>query len=128
MAKDLHNLHNKLVLVEYPGMVKNPDRMIDTLGGINHISEVFNNALGRLPLKFHPDNVYSKPAMGDQSPGTGVLLKVTIRRPKDPKSQKPVVTKDVAVVGVVQSKYQFKCKYNLRVYFVNVINIVLLFV
>lgn len=42
MAEDLKNDQNKLVLVEYPGIVKNTDRMIKTLGGINHISEVIH--------------------------------------------------------------------------------------
>lgn len=37
---DTHNLCNKLVRVEYPGIVKNVDNMLATLGGIKDISEV----------------------------------------------------------------------------------------
>lgn len=37
---EVHNLEQKLILVEYPGVVKNMDNMIKTLGGINQISEV----------------------------------------------------------------------------------------
>lgn len=72
------------------------------------LRQVFNSTLGRLPLKFHPDNVYNKPVMGDRCPGTGVLLKVTVRRPKDPNSKKPIITKSASVLGVISSKFQFK--------------------
>lgn len=37
---DITNLQNKIVCVEYPGIVKNPERMIETLGGLNTISQV----------------------------------------------------------------------------------------
>lgn len=37
---DTTNLSKKLVRVEYPGIVKNFDNMLATLGGINSISEV----------------------------------------------------------------------------------------
>lgn len=38
-------------------------------------------------------------------------MKVKIRRPKDPNSKKPVITKNAKVLGVVHSKYQFNCKF-----------------
>lgn len=34
------NSSKELICVEYPGRVLNPDRAIQTLGGINQISEV----------------------------------------------------------------------------------------
>lgn len=37
---DPKNLSQKLVRVEYPGIVKNVDNMLATLGGINAASEV----------------------------------------------------------------------------------------
>lgn len=37
---DPKNLSRKLIRVEYPGIVKNVDNMMATLGGINAVSEV----------------------------------------------------------------------------------------
>lgn len=37
---DSINLSNKLIRVEYPGIVKNVDNMLATLGGITAVSEV----------------------------------------------------------------------------------------
>lgn len=104
---DLSNLQNRLILVEYPGIVRNPDRMQETLGGINRISDVFCTDK-RLPLTFHPDNVYAKPTHGDRTEGSGLLLKVVIRRPKNRVSKQPVETKAVSIVGMVDTVYQFK--------------------
>lgn len=42
---DTTNLSKKLVRVEYPGIVKNVDNMLATLGGINGISEVINEEI-----------------------------------------------------------------------------------
>lgn len=62
----------------------------------------------RLPLTFHPDNIYAKPTQGDRTDGSGVLLKVVIRRPKHPHPDRPVLTKSVSIVGLVDTAYQFK--------------------
>lgn len=35
-----NDLNRKLVCIEYPGLVKNEDNMIKTLGGLNKLSEV----------------------------------------------------------------------------------------
>lgn len=37
---DSKNLSKKIVRIEYPGIVKNVDNMLATLGGINAVSEV----------------------------------------------------------------------------------------
>lgn len=104
---DLTNLQNRLILVEYPAIVRNTERMQETLGGINRISDVFCTDK-RLPLTFHPDNMYAKPTHGDRTEGSGLLLKVVVRRPKNRASKAPVQTKSVSIVGMVDTVYQFK--------------------
>lgn len=37
---DIAQLQRRLILVEYPAIVRNTDRMQETLGGINRISDV----------------------------------------------------------------------------------------
>lgn len=41
----------RLTCIEYPGIVKNPDRMLETLGGIEEISRVRKHIHIRSPLK-----------------------------------------------------------------------------
>ncbi|XP_055376569.1 general transcription factor 3C polypeptide 5 [Condylostylus longicornis] len=95
----------KLILVEYPGLVKNDDKMIKTLGGLNKISRVFSNEKRRLELRYHPDNIYNKPAMGDSTTASGLFIKVKIKRPKDP-NQGPM-THTVEILGKCAKKYHF---------------------
>lgn len=108
---DTSNLHKRLILVEYPAVVRNPERAQQTLGGINRISDVFCTEK-RLPLTFHPDNVYAKPTQGDRTEGSGLLLRIVIRRPKNAAasgdSKPSVQTKSVSIVGLVDTTYQFK--------------------
>lgn len=39
----------KIVAIEYPGDVRNPDEMIKTLGGIVNISKVCTISTGEIP-------------------------------------------------------------------------------
>lgn len=49
------NSSKELICVEYPGRVLNPDRAIQTLGGINQISEVMlNDSENDAILKLYP--------------------------------------------------------------------------
>lgn len=101
---NLDNLHQEILAIEYPGIVKNVDYMLETLGGLTNISKVvsfirnftqsesmlFNrfslqandSEKKRLDLKFRPNNVFSKPIFGDMRPTTGLLVKVKRRRRK----------------------------------------------
>ncbi|KAH8400500.1 hypothetical protein KR222_002151 [Zaprionus bogoriensis] len=88
MSRQLNfNPQTKYELIEYPGRVINTDRMITTLGGIVNISKVLDDEKRRLELRFHPTNPYNKPAFGDSTEKSGVLLSVTVRRHKRDKSR-----------------------------------------
>ncbi|CAD7086135.1 unnamed protein product [Hermetia illucens] len=77
------NLRKELRLVEYPGIVKNDDNMLATLGGIGRISQTFCEQVRRMELIFHPENRYCKPAYGDTHKIAGILIKVKVKKPRN---------------------------------------------
>lgn len=107
---DQTDLSRELVLVEYPGIVKNVDNMLKTLGGIRKISEVFCSENKRLELRFHPNNPYNKPTGGDSHRASGILFKVKIKKRGIKAEQQNVASRSVATVtilGHVSKVYRF---------------------
>lgn len=105
---DKTNLSKELILVEYPGIVKNVDRMIATLGGNRKISEVLSSDNKRLELKFHPENPYNKPANGDPQKANGFLFKVRVKKRQiktENLGSKAVA--HVEIIGHVSKVYKF---------------------
>ncbi|XP_035909078.1 general transcription factor 3C polypeptide 5 [Anopheles stephensi] len=100
-----HEFHRNLVCIVYPGIVKNPDRMIETLGGIREISNTFGQEKRRLELRFRPECIYSKPAFGDGRPATGLLLKVKVQRRKSQPDYRSISS--VQIMGCVRRCYNF---------------------
>ena len=45
----------QLFCIEYPATVKNDDKMLETLGGYQHINETFSQPNRKLELKFRPE-------------------------------------------------------------------------
>ncbi|XP_037710294.1 general transcription factor 3C polypeptide 5 [Drosophila subpulchrella] len=93
-------------LIEYPGRVVNPNRMIATLGGIINVSKVLGDEVKRLALHFHPENPYNKPTFGDCTDKTGVLLSITVRRHKKDKQRPPEYF--VRVLGHCSRSFTFE--------------------
>ncbi|XP_055596057.1 general transcription factor 3C polypeptide 5 [Uranotaenia lowii] len=101
-----HALHNELVCIEYPGRVRNPDRMIASFGGQVQLSTAICSDKRRLELRFRPDSVYSKPAFGDRNETTGILLKLKIRRKRSDLSE--VEVRSIKIAGHVSTQYKFE--------------------
>ena len=95
---------SKLVCVEYPGLVKNDTKMIESLGGLDAISQVFSETNRKLELKFRPDVPGAKPTSGELKAEKSLLIKV-----KKLKNLKTNETKIVhEVVGSVEGTYKFE--------------------
>ena len=65
-----------MVCIEYPGLVKNPNKMIDTLGGRSSVSKAFEDPNRRLELRFRPSDIFSKPTCSERNNTTSLLVKV----------------------------------------------------
>ncbi|CAJ0640028.1 3656_t:CDS:2 [Entrophospora sp. SA101] len=64
--------------VEYPGYVKNIDRVLKTLGGQKGLKKAINEDM--MELWFRPDDPFSHPINGNVIPTSNLLLKVTRRK------------------------------------------------
>ncbi|VDP16928.1 unnamed protein product, partial [Onchocerca flexuosa] len=111
------------VIVAYPGIVKNAEKAIETLGGIQTLSmatfdcisfatsTVLNHFAGRpLELRHHPKNLYANALVSERGSaeksfgGNGIVLCVTTVRRK--KSDPSCV--QAKVIGMVSTVYTFK--------------------
>ncbi|KAF7990553.1 hypothetical protein HCN44_000358 [Aphidius gifuensis] len=75
-----HRFDKKFVCIRYPGNVINPDKAVETLGGLAAISTVVNTPNRRLELRFRPSDTYCKPACGDRHEMTGFLLRIRTKK------------------------------------------------
>ena len=50
----------ELVCVEYPGIVRDTERMLATLGGLHNIAQVLEEPNRRLELRLRPEDIFSK--------------------------------------------------------------------
>eukprot|EP00794_Sanderia_malayensis_P015747 gene15747-17336_t len=110
----------RLLCIEYPGYVRNVDKMLQTLGGLDKISDTYFNTKRRIELHFRPEDPYCHSVCGDLHSARGVLLKVKRRRRKTNiatsstsavQDQQQQETQEwnyeQEVVGIVHSTYKF---------------------
>ncbi len=91
--------------VEYPGVVRNVDAMLQTLGGIDNVSRVMQEPNRRLELRFRPDDVFCKPTCGERSTDTTSF----VVRAKRMRNKRTGETKLVSeVVGTVHTTFKFQ--------------------
>lgn len=110
MNVDKGGITKDLICIEYPGIVQNVDKMLETLGGLQEVSHVISKKNRRLELRFRPDDIYCKPACGDRVKTNALLLKVKVlRKPNENDSDKRQV-KSIEVVGRIQTLFKFKSK------------------
>ena len=97
-----------LVCVEYPGVVKNPLKVVETLGGLETISRVVAEPNRRLELRWRPGDVFCKPACGERTGASSFLLRVKRRKLKAGRGEgKPPVVHSSSVEGAVSQCYKF---------------------
>ena len=99
-----------LVCVEYPGVVRSPDNMINTLGGLDTIAQVLEEPNRRLELRFRPEDVFNKPTCGEKHADTSLLIRVKKKKLKPgrkPTEERPAEKCEVKVEGLVTDCYKF---------------------
>ncbi|RZB39524.1 general transcription factor 3C polypeptide 5 [Asbolus verrucosus] len=93
-------INKRLVRIEYPGEVRNINKAIETLGGMDNIELSVADHGRKLELHFHPENKYNRPCLADKDFRPGILLKV---KKNSPETQ-PSCSKDQACDGI---KYDY---------------------
>lgn len=86
-------------MVEYPGSVKNPDKALDTLGGIESVTKVNNSQKDRLELRFRKKDPLAHPAYGDRTPKKCLVLRIKKLRND---------TFSLEAVGKIQTSFKFE--------------------
>ncbi|XP_065300014.1 general transcription factor 3C polypeptide 5 [Dermacentor albipictus] len=94
--------NRKLVLVEYPAIVKNTDRMIKSLGGIEEVAKAYSDPTRRLEMKFRPEDPYCKSAYANRFNASCLVLKVKKNRGN---TDEPYT---VSIEGTVTTVYKFR--------------------
>ncbi|KAL0729935.1 hypothetical protein Bca4012_026028 [Brassica carinata] len=84
-------------VVHFPGYPSSIPRAIETLGGIQGITEARGSISNKLELRFRPEDPYAHPALGEQRPCSGFLLKISKQDIKKPEIQPVVATSDVCL-------------------------------
>ncbi|KAG2247792.1 hypothetical protein Bca52824_087420 [Brassica carinata] len=84
-------------VVHFPGYPSSIPRAIETLGGVQGITEARGSFSNKLELRFRPEDPYAHPALGEQRPCSGFLLKISKQEVKKPDSQPVVATSDVSL-------------------------------
>lgn len=99
---------DSLVMIEYPGIVKNVDKALDTLGGIESVQKVFNSQKDRLELKFRKSDPLAHPAYGDRAPKKCLVLRIHKSKPAQSSESADNSQFKVSVVGKIQTSYKFE--------------------
>ncbi|CAH8268002.1 unnamed protein product [Arabidopsis lyrata] len=79
-------------VVHFPGYPSSISRAIETLGGIQGISQARESISNKLELRFRPEDPYAHPALGEQRPCCGFLLRISKQDIKKPESQPVLAT------------------------------------
>ncbi|XP_063422877.1 general transcription factor 3C polypeptide 5-like [Mytilus trossulus] len=96
--------HKRFVCVDYPGVVKNVDNALKSVGGTENVSKVYSESNKRLSVNWRPADPFCKPAFGERCSTTNLLMKVK-RRPK--KGDKSKYEFQVEVLGIIDTTYKF---------------------
>ncbi|CAH0556532.1 unnamed protein product [Brassicogethes aeneus] len=75
-TSELVEVKKKLVRVEYPGIVKNLSKALETLGGNLALELAVADPKTRLELRFHPKNKFNKSTVGERDFNPGLLIKI----------------------------------------------------
>ncbi|XP_077944356.1 general transcription factor 3C polypeptide 5 [Gasterosteus aculeatus] len=96
---------NRLVCVEYPGVVKSVDNMLDTLGGEKGVSRTFAHPNRRLELRFRPQDPFCHSLCGNRFPSSNLVLRVRRRvRKRNPKDAEV----HMEILGIIGTTYKFQ--------------------
>ncbi|KAH3795020.1 hypothetical protein DPMN_148565 [Dreissena polymorpha] len=98
-----YNGSRTFLCVEHPALISNPEKAVKTLGGVDAVAVIFNDPVKRLPLRWRPEDIYSKPTYGDRFNVSNLLMKVVKRRRKSDGKE----DYRIEVFGIINVTYRF---------------------
>lgn len=96
----------RLVFIKYPGFIKNTDRMLETLGGEEKVSETYRSGKQRLQMTYRPEDLNAHNACADLLPFTGLLMKIRRRKKRDSTSGEYEYKQEI--IGISRDQYKFQ--------------------
>ncbi|XP_059149081.1 general transcription factor 3C polypeptide 5-like isoform X2 [Physella acuta] len=100
----------KFVCIDYPGVIRNVDKAVATLGGLQDLTEALSQN-HRLNLVFRPNDPYCKGAMSTLNLAKNLLVKLRRRR-KHPAAMETGSADEyeyqVEVIGIVEKVHVFE--------------------
>ncbi|XP_060791409.1 general transcription factor 3C polypeptide 5 [Neoarius graeffei] len=94
----------RLVCIEYPGLVNNVDRMLETIGGEQGLSKTYGDSSKRLELRYRPKDPYCHPVCGNRYSSTNLLIRVK-RRTNRRTGESQVF---MEILGLIDTTYKFQ--------------------
>lgn len=98
----------RMVCVEYPGVVRDVNKMLSTLGGEEAVSRIYTDPTKRLELYFRPKDPYCHPVCANRLSASSLLLRVRRRTRRRGAGAQPEITFDMEIVGIVPTVYKFQ--------------------
>ena len=99
---------NKLVGIEYPGYVEDVNKMLQTIGGEEAVTQTNDGNPTRLELCYRPEDPYCHPMCGDSFPTSNLLLRVKKKRKKGGTAKKEEVKYEQEILGIVDTTFRYK--------------------
>lgn len=96
----------QMVMIEYPGFVKNPDKALATLGGLDCVEKVVSSQKDRLELKFRKADPFAHPAYGDREPKKCLVMRIR-KVKRDQLEQSETSRFEITIIGKIQTSYKF---------------------
>lgn len=96
---------NRLVCVEYPAVIQNLQRALQSLGGERAVSKTYTHPNRRLELRLRPEDPFCHCLCGNRLDSGNLLLRVRRRvRKSDPSDVKI----QMEILGVIGTTYKFQ--------------------
>ena len=96
----------ELVNVEYPGIVKNLDRMLETIGGRKALEKSVAHQSGRLELTFRPKALHAHSVLANRLNTHNFLVKC-VKKTVISASGEKTVTYETKIVGLIETTFRF---------------------
>lgn len=97
----------KFVGIDYPGLIKDENRMLETLGGEDTVARTYSISGRRLELSFRPRDPYCHAVCADRYPTANLLLRVKQRKKKRREgSEPPEVRYEQEILGIVANTFK----------------------